>query len=232
MSAIPETVSNPDIYAGRRPEEIPVCSVSNAAAWLSLPVSTARAWALGQRGFERVIDTADPKRALLSFRNLVELHVLSAVRREHHVPLQHVRRAVDFLREELHVAYPLADQQFFACNGELFIEHLGRVLSVSQPRQLAMREVMSAYLRRVERDRTDYPIRLFPFASKDLDAVPRIVIDPRVQFGRPCLANTGIPTSAIAQRVKAGESIAAVAADFARPPADVEEAIRFELNAA
>ncbi len=58
------------------------------------------------------------------------------------------------------------------------------------------------------------------------------MIDPRVQYGRPVLAGSGIPTAVIAERYKAGESIDALAADYGRDTGDIEEAIRCELRLA
>ncbi|MDP3769093.1 MAG: DUF433 domain-containing protein, partial [Dehalococcoidia bacterium] len=57
-----------------------------------------------------------------------------------------------------------------------------------------------------------------------------VVIDPRVGFGRPVLAGTGVTTLSIAERFDAGESIEDLAADYGRPPAEIEEAIRCELT--
>jgi len=57
------------------------------------------------------------------------------------------------------------------------------------------------------------------------------VIDPRIQFGRPILVGSAIPTAVIAQRYKAGESIQGLAGDYDRPRLEIEEAIRCELAA-
>jgi uncharacterized protein (DUF433 family) len=54
------------------------------------------------------------------------------------------------------------------------------------------------------------------------------VIDPRVQFGRPCLAGTGIPTEVVVERFNAGESIREIAADYEVDPQLIEEAVRYE----
>jgi uncharacterized protein (DUF433 family) len=56
-----------------------------------------------------------------------------------------------------------------------------------------------------------------------------VVIDPEVQFGRPVLVGTGIPTLVIADRCKAGESIAELARDYDRAEEEIQEAIRCEL---
>ena len=55
------------------------------------------------------------------------------------------------------------------------------------------------------------------------------MVDPESQFARPVLAGTGIPTLVIADRYKAGESIADLARDYDRPPEQIEEAICCEL---
>ena len=66
-----------------------------------------------------------------------------------------------------------------------------------------MEQVVDRYLKRIEREPNGLPIRLYPFTSTRLDEDPRaVVIDSRVQFGRPCVTGTGIPTCVIAERMK------------------------------
>lgn len=68
----------------------PAYGIPEAAGYLRLPVSTLRAWMLGQRYrvrrepkvFRPVIGIADRKNRQLSFINLVEAFVLAAVRRD------------------------------------------------------------------------------------------------------------------------------------------------------
>jgi uncharacterized protein (DUF433 family) len=57
-----------------------------------------------------------------------------------------------------------------------------------------------------------------------------VVIDPRLSFGRPVLAGTGIPTVVIAERCNAGESMEELASDYSRSRTDIEEAMRCELG--
>jgi uncharacterized protein (DUF433 family) len=93
-----------------------------------------------------------------------------------------------------------------------------------------MREVVRAYLRRIDRDAKGLPIRLYPFTRKRQLEEPRaIVIDPFVSFGRAVLAGTGISTAVIAERFKAGEAMEALAADYGRNILEIQEAIRCEL---
>ena len=57
-----------------------------------------------------------------------------------------------------------------------------------------------------------------------------IEIDPRVAFGRPVLIGRAVPTSVLADRFKAGDSIEDLAGDFEVTPAAIQEAIRCELD--
>jgi uncharacterized protein (DUF433 family) len=227
-----------DIYGGRSPLELPAYSIKDAARYLQLPKTTVRQWALGRTypvkgGKERrtakpVIIAADPANGLLSFINLVEIHVLSAVRRQHGVKLPKIRKAVAYLRRETGDTHPLAFQDVKTDRIGIFVERLGKLVDASAEGQLVMREMVSAYLRRIDRDARGIPIRLFPFTNARLTQHKPVVIDPTVQFGRPVIAGTGIPTEIVAQRHKAGDTIAEIAADYGRPPAVIEEALRYE----
>jgi uncharacterized protein (DUF433 family) len=185
----------------------------------------------GRQFFQPVISLSDKDLPLLSFMNLVEAHVLDAIRREHEIPLPKVRTALGYLRSKFPSKHPLADHSFETDGLDLFIEKYGRLINISSSGQLEMRNVVEAYLRRIERDPKGIPIRLYPFIRKrQLDEPKAIVIDPRVSFGRPVLTGTGIATAVIAQRYKAGESIDDLAEDYGRQRIEIEEAIRCELQ--
>jgi uncharacterized protein (DUF433 family) len=218
---------------------MPAYSIPEAAHYLRIPPSTLRAWVVGQpyateggrRFFRPVITPADRELRLLSFVNLVEGHVLDAIRREHEISLQRVRKALAYLAREFGSSHPLADQRFETDGVDLFIRVYGEPLNVSRAGQFAIREVVEGYLRRIERDEGGLAARLYPFTRKRTADEPRlIVIDPRVGFGRPVLTGSGIATAVIAERYKAGESIDELAEDYGRQRLDIEEAIRCELD--
>jgi uncharacterized protein (DUF433 family) len=58
------------------------------------------------------------------------------------------------------------------------------------------------------------------------------VVDPRVSFGRPVLAKTGIPASTVVSRVKAGETLESIATDYGITCEQATDAIRCALPAA
>lgn len=150
-----------DIYGGRDPVELPAYSIAEAARLIRVPQATVRSWVLGRRYptvedrrklFAPVILIADSTGRSLSFRNLVELHVLSAIRRDHGVRLGEVRKAVDYLRRRFKSSHPLADEEMQTDGKNLFVERYGELVDASAQGQMAMKECLRVYLDRIERD--------------------------------------------------------------------------------
>jgi uncharacterized protein (DUF433 family) len=211
-----------------------------AAHYLHLPLSTLRAWCLGQplsaegvsRRFQPLIRLDGGQGRALSFLNLVEAHVLAAIRRQHHVSLPAVRRALDFVGRRLRSARPLAELQFQTDGVDLFVDRVGTLINVSREGQTEMAEVIRAHLQRIERDAKGIPVRLFLFTRSDErgEQPASVVVDPRIAFGRPVLAGRGVPTAVLADRFKAGDSFQQLAEDYETSPQAIEEALRCELD--
>ena len=219
------------------PRELPAYTISEAAHYLAVPAATIRYWSVGRDPYEPLIQVPRRVPTLLSFLNLTELHVLAAVRREHEVKMPSVRKAVQYLAEHARGAmskrHPLISHELETDGLDLFIEQYGRLINISQAGQIAMRQIISAALRRIDRDPAGVPVKLYPFTRSALEGAPAvIVIDPRLSAGRPVIAGTGLATQLIAERYKAGESITDLAHDYEREDAEIEEAIRCELQAA
>ncbi len=227
-----------ELYKRLDPREISAYTIPEAAHYLRIPVATLRSWVVGRyypvkagkRFFSPVIEVPDRDLRLLSFVNLVEAHVLDAIRSRYDVSLPKVRMGVDYLRRKFHSRHPLADQILETNRRDLFLRKFGQLINVSQDGQLAMRELVDAYLERIERSDSGLATRLYPFTRKRTLQEPRVVvIDPYVSFGRPALVGTGVPTAVIADRYKAGESIDELARDYERDRLEIEDAIRCEL---
>jgi uncharacterized protein (DUF433 family) len=223
---------------GQDPRELPAYSLTEAARYLRMPEATLRSWVVGrsypttagQRFFRPVIRLPKIGLPVLSFVNMVEAHVLEAIRRQENIALRKARAAVAFLERHYNSRHPLVEHQFETDGLDLFIQKAGLLINLSQAGQLAIREVVTSYLRRVERDVKGLPIRLYPFTRKREPEEPRaVMIDPLVSFGRPVLAGTGIATAVLAERFKAGESVEELAQDYGRTVLDIQEALRCEL---
>jgi uncharacterized protein (DUF433 family) len=187
----------------------------------------------GSGFFKPLIQPAATSPVSLSFVNLIEAHVLAAIRRKHRVDMPAVRRAIAYLKKEFGSPHPLADHKFETSGVDLFVERFGQLMSVSQGGQLAVRELLQAHLRRIDRDDKGFPLRLYPFTRVDeTEQLKNIVIDPFISFGKAVITGTGVSTDIVAERFKAGESADELANDYGCDREKIEETIRCELNLA
>lgn len=231
-------VKRPDLYRGKDPREIPLYGMAEAAHHLHLPTATLRSWVEGRtyklvdgaKGFSPPLierpDAGDPR---LSFNNLVEAHVLRALRVEHHVPMGHVRKALDYAQRECGIDRLLIRKELLAAPGELFLKEYGRLLSLSRSGQFAMEKILEVFLRRVVRDAEGFPLRLYPFTSPGTSEERMVVaIDPRISYGRPSIARKGVSTAILAERLNAGETVEDLADSYGLTEEEVKEAIVYE----
>jgi uncharacterized protein (DUF433 family) len=215
---------------------VPTYTIGEAAHYVRLPAKTVHNWTSGDwkdNGARRPIiklEQREGRQALLSFINLVELHVISGLRARK-VPLEHIRRAVEYMADQLNSEHPLATIDLHTVGAHMIVEHAGQLLNASKGGQVEMRAVIEALLSRIERDQFHLAARLYPFTRPGdvRDNQPRVVvIDPRISFGRPIIAGRGIATEVVASRYDAGESVAELIEDYGCTSAEIEEAIRCE----
>jgi uncharacterized protein (DUF433 family) len=228
------------LYQGRDPRELPAYSVAEASRYVDVPAATLRSWFSGRTypradgigSFQPVLSPADRRTGQLSFRNVVEAHVLRALRTRHGIRLKTVREALRVAEEKLGIQDLLyRNKALVVGNQSLFLEYYGELLHLDNSEQIAIRRVLETFLSRVDWDDGDIPVRLYPFLRGAESVRRSIVLDPQVSFGRPVLVDSGISTSALVQRINAGEAIDAVARDYDITPTDVETAILFEKAA-
>ncbi len=215
----------------------PAYPMAEVARYAHVPPATVRSWVVGREyatsGGRKVwaplIKPADPKARLLSFNNLIEIHVLSAIRTEHGTPVREIRRAVDFAEQSLGIERLLLSKQLLTDGRHVFLEHLSELLNLSRSGQFAMRAVLKGHLSRVDRDDRALPMRLFPFVRATDSVGPRLIaIDPAIAFGRPVVVTKAIATRVIAERIDAGESPESVADDYEIGVSEVEAAVVYE----
>ena len=229
-----------DFYGGRDPRDLPLYNVGEAAAYLRLSRATLNSWVIGRtypkkgsRGYFRpLIQLPSRSDRRLSFYNLIEAHVLRALRTKHSVALKTVRNAVDYAESELGIERLLISPELRTAGGDLFLEKYGQLIDLSRSGQLAMKKLLENYLRRIEWDSAELPARFYPFlADEAMDGPRRIVIDPTLSFGRPVLARHGITVAALAERINAGETVDFVADDYGLEISEIQEALIYELAA-
>lgn len=212
--------------------------VADAARYLAIPTGTLRSWlhgrtypiAHGNKYFEPLIHLPNGGNHQLSFTNLVEAHVLRAIRQNHKVRLDKVRTALDYVEQKFGLPYPLARAQFQTDGVDLFVESMGQLINASRDGQLAMQKTLQQLLQRIEWDEEGFAQRLFPLIHLQQVNAPRVLeIDPRISFGRPVVVNTGIPADMIVDRFRAGESLESLADDYDFSRQQIEDILRYEM---
>jgi uncharacterized protein (DUF433 family) len=228
------------IYGGRDPRDVPAYGLTEAARYVRLAPATLRSWVRGRsyettRGtefFEPLIALPVGDSSNLSFWNLVEAHVLRALRTDHGVSIKAVREALDYSERKLSIERLLLHDDLSTSAGEIFLDRYGELINLSRSGQFAMRAVLADHLRRIEWDTRGLPIKLFPFLRvESASRESAILIDPRVSFGRPVIAESGVSTAAIAGRVDAGEDPEEIAEDYGLSNEQVQEALIYERAA-
>ena len=201
---------------------IPTYGLPEAAAFLRLPYAVVREWTQ-ESGLVRT-----ETRNLLSYINLLELHMIKGLRRHHRLPLPQIRRGLETYTRLYGSEHPLLDPRL-ETDGLSLILHDGEShINLSMHAQLAFSSMIAAYLSRLQR-REDV-IDFYPFIWRDDAETPRIVmISPSVAFGKPVIAGTGITTEVIAGRFMARDSMQELAEEYHVSPMQIEEAIRWEL---
>lgn len=221
------------------PRDRPAYGLAEAARFVKLPVATLRSWVAG-RAYPKAKGGVGQFRPLihppggkppLTFWNLVEAHVLRSLRTDHGVSLKAMRDALAYAEHSLKIDHLLLRKEIRTDAGKLFLDRYGELIELSASGQLAMRKVFEEHLKRVEWDDWQFPVRLFPFLSTDAVAPRTIAIDPKIAFGRPIVARTGVSTAAIAGRIDAREPAAEVATDYDLTLEEVEQAVLYERAA-
>lgn len=224
--------------ATKDPRAVPAYTLADVARFARVPTPTLRSWVTGRNyrthggpeRFKPLIVPASPTH--LSFINLVEAHVLAAIRRNHGVPMHKVRSAIDYVGRELGVQHPLAREKFETDGVSLFIRRLEKLFNASESGQVAMQDVLSIYLQRIRYDEAGMSALFFPFtrATAERDQPQEVVINPAVMWGRPVILGTRIDTRTVFSRYRAGETLDEIAEDFNLTLEQVDEAVRSEIE--
>ncbi|WP_017305045.1 DUF433 domain-containing protein [Spirulina subsalsa] len=229
-----------DIYGGQDPRNIPIYSAGDAGRYLKIPPSTVRAWTVGyryavtagSRTFQPIIETQMKNPLRLSFINLIEIHVLRAIRKHHKLDLTKVRTALDYINQVFATPHPLAQREFYTDGVDLFIKQYGVSINASSQGKTTLKNLLNTHLERIEPDDKGLALKLYPFTRNQEENNPRlVVVDPYVSFGRMVITGTGIPTSIITERFHAGDSPEQIAKDYECDIEKIQEAIRCETRA-
>jgi uncharacterized protein (DUF433 family) len=217
----------------------PRYTLPEGASFIDRPTSTVRRWSLGnartRKGVTRwdepliQVDGASGDLIILSFLNLLELRFLGSYRRR--VPLQAIRRALDYAAQELGEERPLLTAEFKVHGKSLFLRFAEQtddayLVNASERGQLAWPAALDEFIQAVDYEQNS-AVRWWP-----LGRGRPVIIDTRLNGGLPSTAETGVRTGAIAVHRREGLEVAEIAEDVGARTREVEAALYFERVAA
>lgn len=164
----------------------------------------------------------------IGFRDLIELRFVRLFVSAG-VPLTLIRRTVDELRERLGREYPFTSTSFKTDGKRIFMKMLNdngdEALVDVVKRQDVIPKVIGPSLREgLELNVDDEATRWYPMRRSKA-----VVLDPQRSFGQPVLNDSGVPTIAIAETLKAeGGDVTRTARIFEISTSAVRKAVAFE----
>lgn len=201
-----------------------IYDVTEVARLIKVTPDTVSRWTTPTRHGKQALVTPSLGWAF-SFHDLVSLRVVGELRRRN-VKADDIRAGIKYLKRQLGTNRPLAHKRL-ATVGVAFFANLAEVVSaptdwvnVGRGGQAAFREIIEPALRPIDYDEELMASRWRP--------AKRVWIDPQVQAGAPCIADTRIPTAAVAGLVHAGDDREDVAADLEISIENVDAAVDFE----
>lgn len=211
-----------------------IYSYADVDRLVGLHAGTARRWLEGYRRSSKFYDPVlrdEPTGSeVVTWGEMVEARLLAEFRSQH-VPVQRLRPAIVRLRDEFG-RYPLAHARpFLDVEGRELVRVVQEEVGVDRPLQLVVvrnGQTMLAQATQRFSAAVEYGDGIVARLNPD-SRTPGVVMDPARAFGQPAIRN--VRTDALAEDYRAGTSREDLADLYDLSPAQVDEAIRFELIA-
>lgn len=162
------------------------------------------------------------RQRLITFLDLISMRMI-AIMRSRDVKLREIKKHEAWLRKEFGIKWPFVSREMWTFGGHVFVQFEERLWASSKSGQEAM-EFLKDWLSKVEVDMRfdEYNIASSWYPYKD------IYLDPKIQFGTPCINETRIPTRTIWRKIKSGDSPEILANLYDLSMTQIEHAIQWE----
>ena len=157
----------------------------------------------------------------ITFHQLVSLQIVAALRGKR-LSMQKIQRAQDWLRKHTGHPVPFATKDVWTDRNNIFSEMNGDMAAVDRGGQLAFDYVREQLIKvpRLTFDETG--------VAATWEPIDGVLIDPRIQFGAPCIKGTRIQTWVLSDLARYGESEDSIREDYGVTRADIESAVKWE----
>lgn len=221
----------PDRSTGQGLPDFPTYTIPEGAMFLGIPERTLRSWYLGKHPiFKPTVFIGDIP--LLSFRDLVDAHIVQAARIYHNVPMVRIRTALQTAEKADLGSHPLQDDRiriFARCLVHIESDNRGKstaVTNLSRSGQGGIPQIVDQYMTRVIRDQSGNATALFPWRYWQRGERKRpLEINPDIMSGRLVVAGTRIPVSLIQAEALSKKPLVKIARDFRISVTRVKEAL-------
>src|SRR5271157_2725157 len=132
--------------------ELPMYGLSEAALYLRVPIKTLEYWTIGRGKTPPLVRAAGRRPRALSFMNLLECHMLAAMRSLYELKLPKIRRAVAHLSQHSRFPHPLIEEALYTNRVDVLIREIDLDNKQSRGGQLEAHHTMDEHLKRSEKD--------------------------------------------------------------------------------
>jgi len=212
-----------------------IYTIPDAAGLVGVSAQRVRIWVEGHSGKQApVIHNELGKvagKTAVSFTNLMELRFIALFARAG-VKVPTIRAIMQEAQELLRHPHPFATRTVFKTDGRKIVAEIGKRNGIDDIYDLKSRnyEMKIVVMRSLRDDIVFDPEGEAITWRPRKEIAPHVVVHPKFSFGRPVLKESRIPTSALADAMKAERSARTVARLFEVPEGQVREAVKFEAS--
>ena len=165
------------------------------------------------------------KDLLISFEDLISMRVI-AILRSLGVSWRKIHRAEDWLRDKTGYPRPFAIERVWTETVDVFAEFHEGFIAASRGGQLVFTEMVGQYLQSVQ-DMIFIPHNGVNVADSWIPHED-VMMNPRIQFGEPCIKGTRMRTRILWQMLNGGDSISYLTRAFNLTETQIEHALEWE----
>ena len=204
-----------------------IYTLQEAALYSSVSSRKLSRWLYGTSTLSPAIKSQLYEQRLVSFLDLIQSKAIAKAR-SLGLSMQRIRQAIDIVKREYQIEFPLAHQYALVEFGsELHIQdHLTdkiTQLTGGQKHQILMPKIVNQFIQNLEFNTQDLAEKYIPFENNGI----KIILNPKVQFGQPIVGNTGYRADILHKAYLAENSFRAAADEFAVEIEDIKTAVLY-----
>ena len=211
------------IYGEVCAREYPLYSRRDVSEALRMPYSTLYWWL--RHNHRGSLISVSPHDRALNFLQLSEAFAIAYMRRTLGISLPKIRLASEYLIKNLRIPYPRFNPGIRVGTDVYFKNARDILLNASSHGQVESEELIGEYISRIDIEEGGLPDVVYPWIpGRERKSIQ---INPRIRFGQPTIAGTGISVAVVQDRFEAGESAEDIAASYEISYARVEDALAY-----